>query len=154
MIKHFVITLALLITFATQAAAGETVMVCNAEDGQRYYKIIKTLLETPRVEEKFEGQWLTWARNHANRQTSRPHNLSVYESAAKLNSYYEKNAEETSESYGYKLGDTIRTNYTTVIDFEFKTRVVKVKFYYPNAQGNFVEIKLWRTEKKYSCEIQ
>ena len=150
--KYVTIITALLITFTTQTMAAETVMVCNARDGQRYYKIINTLLETPRIEEKFEGQWLPWAGNH--RQPSRPPKLSVYESAAKLNSYYEQKARETSESYGYKLGDTIRTNYTTVIDFEFKTRVVKVKFYYPNAQGNFVEIKLWRTEKKYSCEIQ
>ena len=151
MIKHLTIILALLIALATQAVAGETVMVCNAKDGQRYYKIIKTLLETPRIEEKFEGQWLPWAGNH--RQPSRPHNLSIYESAAKLNSYYEQKARETSEIYGYKLGDTITTNNTTVIDFEFKTRVVKYKIYLFNAQGNFVEIEPWRTEEKYSCEI-
>ena len=55
-------------------------------------------------------------------------------------SYYEKNAQETSETTGNKLGDKITIKYTNMIAWKFKTRVVNVKLFYQwtkNFVGSF-----------------
>ena len=76
--KHLTLTIALLIAFASQAVAGETVMVCDAKNNvSRYYKLVKPLFGSPNVKQKIDSRWVDWC------EKPDCSNLEIYDSGAR-----------------------------------------------------------------------
>ena len=149
--KHLALTIALLITFASQAVAGETVMVCDAKDYEKkYYKIVKPLLGASSVKEKVDGKWVDWCAKMKPSDV-KTCNIEIYDSAAKRTEFASKAMVKSDMSVGLGFGDILSGTGVTLIDFEFGKKSVLIK-YYVDKTGK--EIMSWREDKEYSCEIQ
>ena len=138
--KHLTIITALLMTFATQAVAGETLMACNAvtqvDPEKRYYKLVKPLFGEPSVQQKVKGKWVNWCRPRPTVEI-KPCELEIYDSAAKLTAYFLPDA------------TSFRAVHEYLIDFEFGTRTNIIKRFKSDKEFTGMQ-RTW----KYSCEIQ
>ena len=156
LMKYLTLITVLLITFATQSMSGETVMVCDADNNEsRYYKLVKPLFGPSKVKQKVDSRWKDWCRKNPN-WPEYSCNLEIYSSGAKLTGYdfviNDKTIfKETDISVGLKMGDKLTEETTILIDFEFGKRSVSEKYY---INEKISDIKTWRVDKEYSCEIK
>ena len=152
----------LTLTLATQAVAGETIMVCKARGYDvRYYKLIDPVFWGSSVEEKIDLKWVNWCGPSPPLVSKhyKPCEVEIYDSAAKLIEYDSFVPTSGSsvwsaalvDGHNIFIGDRVTKIATTVSDFEFSKLTVSMQ-YYLDKTG--LEIKPLREDRGYLCELQ
>jgi hypothetical protein len=152
---HF-LALALLMTIGTQVNAAETVMVCDAQQGEkRYYKHIKPLVGEFRVKQKLHGKWSEWPERGDD--DYKPPKVNIYDSGAMAVMYASRKLENSdNDVLGVPKNTPLRGVRTATLDFEFGFRTIQTSFSYLDSSGNYTSnqtLKDFEKSKKYSCEI-
>ena len=104
--KQLTIMAALLMTFATQAVAGETVMTCN--DGGTY-KLTTSLFSKPKVHHRVQAAWVEWCNEKSE-------TLTVYEDGARCDTVDGVTYEEDLFNDGTKE-TVVSVKQTHILDF-------------------------------------
>ena len=148
--KHLALTIALLITFASQAVAGETVMVCDAKNNEsRYYKLVKPLFGSSNVKQKIDSRWKDWCRKPKCR------NLEIYDSGARQEQEFFFSWDESYPKQEVVKNQEYYIERTYLLDFEFGKRIVDLKVYTNKSKTRELRLATVRQDnKEYSCEIQ
>ena len=152
---HFLV-LAFLMTLSTQVNAAETVMVCDADEGEKiYYKHIKPLVGEFSVKQKLHGKWSEWPERGDD--DYQPPKVNIYNSGAMAVMYASRKLDNSSSDFlGMPKNMPLRKVTTITIDFEFGFRTYETALSYLNSNGNYTsnqKLKGYENTNKYSCEI-
>ena len=129
---HFLV-LAFLMTIGTQVNAAETVMMCDAQQGEKFYfKLHDPLIGKSQLLVRASGQWVVWVEMDKTRKSF------VYASGAKLIDTFEN-----------KEMSVMRTK---VLDFEFGSHQSTTRIIRRGEDGETISDDSGTLE--FSCEIQ
>ena len=141
------ILIALIMTLATQVGAGETIMICDAQNSEkRYYKLNSPLLGKKSVEQKIDGKWVNWCKEYCEK-------IEVYDTGAMQVTVWPRIFDQDYPDWEVIAGREYYQENTYWIDFEFGTRKLQAKLFLDKAR--FLEKKKvnWQAST-YNCEIQ
>jgi hypothetical protein len=152
---HFLV-LAFLMTIGTHVSAAETIMICDADEGEKqYYKHIKPLVGELTVKQKLYGKWTEWPVGSEN--DYQPPKVDIYNSGAMAVMYASRKLDNNSnEVLGLPKSTPLRKITTLTLDFEFGVRTYETSLSYLNSGGNYTtnqKLKEYQNKNKYSCEI-
>ena len=142
--------ISLMMMLATQAVAGETVMVCNTKDyGEKnYYKLVNPLFGASSVKQKIDSRWLDWCKEDCTI-------LDIYESGAKQEQKFWFFWDKSFPKEGIRKTKNYYIESTYLLDFEFGKRTVDIKVYTDKSKTKELKkIDIRQDNRDYSCEIQ
>ena len=148
MLRNLVICASLLMVVGSQSFAAEQIMVCKADnDKPRYYKLVTPFFGKAKVEQKRDGNWLDWCDDEYR-------TLTTYETAARCNYKRTFTSSQDRPEHGIEKGMQLSRESSTLIDFEFATRILDQRLFLNKGKG-LLEVTNWhlkRNSKTYTCE--
>ena len=133
--KHVTALIALLMMIGSQVSAAETVMVCDAEAGQKeYLKLVDPFWGKSQILFRRDGQWQDWCKIAPSKAQC---DVEIYQSGAKLVWRAEAKHDKDYGIKGRMKGDPLLITRTYVLDFEFQSRHQLTESFFAGDDGSF-----------------